>query len=52
MMMRRLMYLLDGFFDRLTDALYGPGPYVALRWKVVSLALLATAIALGWLAMP
>jgi hypothetical protein len=52
MMMRRLMYRLDGFFDRLNDVLYGPGPYVGLRWKLAALALLAAVIALGWLAMP
>jgi hypothetical protein len=51
-MMRGLVERLDGFRDRLTGALYGPGPYVALRWKLAALALLAAAIVLGWAARP
>jgi hypothetical protein len=48
--MHRLMDRLDGFLDRLTDALYGPGPYVALRWKLAALALFAALLLLGWAA--
>jgi hypothetical protein len=50
--MRQLLYRLDGFLDRLTDALYGPGPYVAFRWHLTASALLAAVIVLGWLARP
>jgi hypothetical protein len=43
--MHHLMDRLDGYLDRLTGVLYGPGPYVALRWTL--LALLAALLVLG-----
>jgi hypothetical protein len=41
---------LDMFLDRLTGVLYGPGPYVGLRWKLAALALFAALLLLGWAA--
>jgi nucleoside-diphosphate-sugar epimerase len=39
-----LMDRLDGFLDRLTDVLYGPGPYIALRWKLAPAPAIASSL--------
>jgi hypothetical protein len=49
---RRQVDRLDGILDRVSWVLYGPGPYVAFRWKLAALALLSAVMLLGWAAGP